>query len=150
MSDGWHPLGADTFDLLSCAAACTVIFGLKVKGTFVPLALGRSKRLASAAQWAALIARDRGCIRCGRAPRFCQAHHIHHWKNGGRTDLSNLALCVRDAITICTWVATSSPWTRTRFPSSPRPGDRRGPSVRGLHGPGDLRPWLLKKHRDAS
>jgi len=91
LTDG-TPLGADTFDLLSCAAACTVIFGLKVKGTFVPLALGRSKRLASAAQWAALIARDRGCIRCGRAPRFCQAHHIHHWKNGGRTDLSNLAL----------------------------------------------------------
>ena len=86
------PLGADTFDLLSCAAACTVIFGLKVKGSFVPLALGRTRRLASAAQWAALIARDRGCIRCGRAPRYCQAHHIHHWKNGGRTDLSNLAL----------------------------------------------------------
>ena len=45
------PLGADNFDLLSCAAACTVIFGLKVKGTFVPLALGRTRRLASAAQW---------------------------------------------------------------------------------------------------
>ena len=91
LTDG-TPLGADNFDLLSCAAACTVIFGLKVKGTFVPLALGRTRRLASAAQWAALIARDRGCIRCGRAPRYCQAHHIHHWKDGGRTDLSNLAL----------------------------------------------------------
>ncbi|MEZ5118444.1 MAG: DUF222 domain-containing protein [Candidatus Nanopelagicales bacterium] len=91
LTDG-TPLGADSFDLLSCAAACTVIFGLNVKGSFVPLALGRSKRLASAAQWAALVARDRGCIRCGRAPRYCQAHHIHHWKNGGRTDLSNLAL----------------------------------------------------------
>jgi hypothetical protein len=91
LADG-TPLGTGSFDLLSCAAACTVIFGLKVKGTFVPLALGRTRRLASAAQWAALVARDRGCIRCGRAPRFCQAHHIHHWKNGGRTDLSKLAL----------------------------------------------------------
>ncbi len=91
LTDG-TPLGADSFDLLSCAAACTVIFGLNVKGSFVPLALGRTRRRASAAQWAALIARDRGCIRCGRASRYCQAHHIHHWKNGGRTDLSNLAL----------------------------------------------------------
>ena len=57
-----------------------------------PLALGRKRRRASAAQWAALIARDRGCIRCGRTPRHCHAHHIIHWKDGGRTDLSNLAL----------------------------------------------------------
>ena len=91
LTDG-TPLGADSFDLLSCAAACTVIFGLNVKDSFVPLALGRTRRRASAAQWAALVARDRGCIRCGRAARYCQAHHIHHWKNGGRTDLSNLAL----------------------------------------------------------
>jgi 5-methylcytosine-specific restriction endonuclease McrA len=47
---------------------------------------------SSAAQWAALIARDRGCIRCGRSPRHCHAHHIIHWKDGGRTDLQNLAL----------------------------------------------------------
>ena len=66
--------------------------GGRLKGTFEPLALGRTRRRASAAQWAALVARDRGCIRYGRAPRYCQAHHIHHWKNGGRTDLSNLAL----------------------------------------------------------
>ncbi len=43
-------------------------------------------------QWRSLIARDRGCIRCGRAPRFCQAHHIHHWRHGGTTDLSNMVL----------------------------------------------------------
>ncbi|MBK9434533.1 MAG: HNH endonuclease [Micrococcales bacterium] len=41
------------------------------------------------------IARDRGCIRCGRSPRYCQAHHIVHWKNGGLTDLSNLVLMCR-------------------------------------------------------
>ena len=69
-----------------------MIFGIKRTGTFIPLALGRRQRRASAAQWAALIARDRGCIRCGRSPRHCHAHHILHWKDGGRTDLSNLAL----------------------------------------------------------
>jgi hypothetical protein len=90
------PLGPDSFDLLTCAAVCQVIFGVKRSGAFVPLALGRARRRASAYQWAALIARDRGCIRCGRAPRFCQAHHILHWKNGGLTDVSNLALlCAR-------------------------------------------------------
>ena len=88
--------GPESFDLLTCAAVCQVIFGVKRKGTFVPLALGRAKRRATAQQWAALVARDRGCIRCGRAPRFCQAHHILHWKNGGLTDVSNLALlCAR-------------------------------------------------------
>ncbi|MEZ5186375.1 MAG: DUF222 domain-containing protein [Candidatus Nanopelagicales bacterium] len=81
-----------TFDLLSCTAVCSVILGVIRADTFVPLALGRSARIANAAQWAALIARDRGCIRCGRAPRYCQAHHIIHWKNGGLTNLSNLAL----------------------------------------------------------
>ena len=90
--DDGQLLGPATFDLLSCATACAVIFGVKRDDAFVPLALGRSLRRASRWQWAALIARDRGCIRCGRSPRYCQAHHIVHWKNGGLTDLSNLVL----------------------------------------------------------
>ncbi|MGV1010742.1 MAG: DUF222 domain-containing protein, partial [Dermatophilaceae bacterium] len=90
--DSGLPLGPASFDLHSCAAACSVIFGTTHKNTFVPLALGRTARRASRAQWAALIARDRGCIRCGRSPRFCEAHHIIHWKNGGLTDLTNLVL----------------------------------------------------------
>ncbi|MBK6763379.1 MAG: DUF222 domain-containing protein [Micrococcales bacterium] len=94
--DDGHPIGPDTFDLLSCATACAVIFGAKRKDAFVPMALGRAHRRATRWQWAALIARDRGCIRCGRAPRFCQAHHILHWRHGGLTDLSNLCLlCTR-------------------------------------------------------
>jgi hypothetical protein len=90
--DDGQPIGPATFDLLSCAPACAVIFGVKRGDTFVPLALGRAARRASRWQWAALIARDHGCIRCGRSPRFCEAHHIIHWKNGGLTDLSNLVL----------------------------------------------------------
>ncbi len=90
--DDGQPLGPATFDLWSCAAACAVIFGTKRNNTFVPLALGRSHRRATRWQWAALIARDHGCIRCGRSPRFCEAHHIQHWRHGGLTDLSNMAL----------------------------------------------------------
>ena len=91
LEDG-HPLTPSQFELYSCAVACLVVFGTRRNGTFVPLAMGRSARRATAAQWAALVARDRGCIRCGRSPRFCEAHHIVHWKNGGLTDLTNLCL----------------------------------------------------------
>ncbi|MEZ5184121.1 MAG: DUF222 domain-containing protein [Candidatus Nanopelagicales bacterium] len=90
--DDGQLLGPEYFDLLSCTTACAVIFGVKRNDSFVPLALGRARRRASVAQWAALIARDRGCIRCGRSPRFCEAHHIVHWRHGGLTDLSNLVL----------------------------------------------------------
>ncbi|MBK6762163.1 MAG: DUF222 domain-containing protein [Micrococcales bacterium] len=36
--DDGHPIGPDTFDLLSCATACAVIFGAKRKDAFVPMA----------------------------------------------------------------------------------------------------------------
>jgi len=85
-------LGTRMFDLLTCTAIVAVILGTRRKNVFVPLALARGKRGASTSQWRALIARDRGCIRCGRAPRYCQAHHIHHWAHGGKTDLANLVL----------------------------------------------------------
>jgi len=91
LTDG-SPITADSFDLLTCTVACMVIFGTKTPGGFVPLAMGRTKRRATGAQWAALIARDRGCVRCGRSPRFCEAHHILHWRHGGLTDVSNLVL----------------------------------------------------------
>ncbi len=90
--DDGHPIGPATFDLLTCATTAAVVFGRKHGDTFVPIALGRAARRATRWQWAALIARDRGCIRCGRSPRFCQAHHILHWRHGGLTDVSNLVL----------------------------------------------------------
>ena len=90
--DDDSPLGARLFDLITCTAIVSVILGTRREGVFVPLALARGKRGASAAQWKALVARDRGCIRCGRAPRFCEAHHAHHWRNGGFTDVDNLVL----------------------------------------------------------
>ena len=88
--DDESPLGARLFDLITCSAIVSVILGTRREGVFVPLGLARGKRGASAAQWKALVARDRGCIRCGRAPRLCEAHHVHHWKNGGFTDVENV------------------------------------------------------------
>ena len=54
--------------------------------------LGRTRRTASAAQRAALVFRDQGCVGCGKSPNYCVAHHIIPWKVGRRTDLDNLVL----------------------------------------------------------
>jgi len=51
-----------------------------------PLHLGQSVRLASRAQWIALIARDRGCTRCGAEPSRGNAHHIQQHCHGGPTN----------------------------------------------------------------
>ena len=93
-------LGPDTFALLTCSAVVSVILGQHRAGSFVPLALGRAQRRASHAQWAALTARDRGCVRCGQPARRCHAHHIVGWAAGGQTDVDAMCLlcprCHRD------------------------------------------------------
>jgi hypothetical protein len=63
----------------------------------IPLALGRSQRLASRGQTVALIARDAGCSfpGCTHPPSYCDRHHIVDWILGGRTDLENLTLLCR-------------------------------------------------------
>ena len=59
-----------------------------------PLWVGRAARNVTAAQWRALVVRDRHCaVRgCHRRPAQCQAHHVRHWLDGGLTDLDNLVL----------------------------------------------------------
>jgi hypothetical protein len=60
-----------------------------------PLEVGRTSRVVTAAQRAALVVRDGGCavVGCDRPPAWCEAHHLRHWLHGGPTDLANLALC---------------------------------------------------------
>ena len=87
------PLGPQLTDWLTCDPLLTVLFGRRTAdATFVPLAMARTRRFATPAQWAALVARDRGCIHCGKPPRHCQAHHIIGWAQGGETTLQNMAL----------------------------------------------------------
>ena len=59
--------------------------------------IGRKTRIIPAATRRTLIARDRHCVipGCGRGPRWCEAHHIVHWADGGATDLDNLCLLCR-------------------------------------------------------
>jgi hypothetical protein len=60
-----------------------------------PLNVGRKTRTISAPLRRLLKARDKGCRFPGCAnARYIDAHHIHHWANGGETKPSNLlSLC---------------------------------------------------------
>jgi hypothetical protein len=60
----------------------------------MPLDVGRHQRLASAALRDALGQRDQGCSfpGCHRPPRYCHAHHIRSWFDGGDTALHNMCL----------------------------------------------------------
>ncbi len=67
------------------------------------LDLGRAKRLVTPGQRRALAHRDGGCTfpGCHVPATWCDAHHVVHWAQGGRSDLSNYALlCPRHH----TWV----------------------------------------------
>ena len=61
------------------------------------LDVGRATRSIPAAIRKALIIRDRHCRyrRCERPHRWCDAHHVEHWVNGGSTSLDNLILLCR-------------------------------------------------------
>ncbi len=80
--------------LLACDARITrVITGPGSQ----PLEVGRTTRVIPPAIRLALMVRDRGCAVSGcRAPRrWCDAHHVIHWADGGPTDLDNLVLLCR-------------------------------------------------------
>ena len=56
------------------------------------LDIGRLSRTPTRGIRRALVARDGGCAfpDCGRPARWCHAHHIWHWADGGPTAVSNL------------------------------------------------------------
>ncbi|MDG9674507.1 HNH endonuclease signature motif containing protein [Micromonospora sp. DH14] len=76
---------------LACDAA---ILPAILSGAGQPLDLGRQRRLITGSLRRALVLRDRGCAfpGCDRPPRWCDAHHIHHWADGGSTNLANAVL----------------------------------------------------------
>ena len=62
-----------------------------------PMDIGRKTRSFPAGIRRVLVARDKGCAfpGCGRSPKQCDAHHIHHWANGGDTSVKNAVLLCR-------------------------------------------------------
>jgi hypothetical protein len=62
-----------------------------------PIELGRATYVVTEALRRLLVLRDRGCAHpgCTRRANRTHAHHIHHWSNGGHTELNNLVLLCR-------------------------------------------------------
>ncbi|WP_308051303.1 DUF222 domain-containing protein, partial [Rhodococcus sp. KRD175] len=87
--DWTGPISRFLAELVTCDADLTPVI---VDHHGVPLALGRTTRLASDDQRIALTIRDTCCVMCGRPAQWCQAHHIRFWEHGGPTDIDNLAL----------------------------------------------------------
>jgi hypothetical protein len=85
-------LAAETARRLACDAS---VVSIVENEQGEPLNVGRKSRTIPLAIRRALKARDRGCRFPGCSnTRYVDAHHIHHWAQGGETRLSNLAsLC---------------------------------------------------------
>jgi len=85
------PITAQTLRRLACDAGVSLLL---TDQHGVPLHVGREARTVTPGIWAALLARDTGCVfpGCTRPAAWCQAHHIRHWADGGDTSLDNTAL----------------------------------------------------------
>ena len=89
--DGGPELPDATAERLACDARVQVLLSDREGNRMY---LGRSRRLATPAQIAALTVRDgSGCRFPGCThTRYLHAHHVRHWLHGGRTDVDNLVL----------------------------------------------------------
>ncbi|HEX5951516.1 MAG TPA: DUF222 domain-containing protein [Actinomycetota bacterium] len=88
------PVTPEAARRLACDAKVSRII---TDGGSQPLDVGRSSKVIPPALRRAVIVRDGGCRfpGCGRPPSWCDAHHIRHWADGGRTALDNLVLLCR-------------------------------------------------------
>jgi hypothetical protein len=89
LTDG-RPLPPEAVRRFGCASwVATVLFSAEHE----VLALGRRRRLFSAAQRRAIVARDGGCVfpGCDRPASWCQTHHLDPWgpPSTGTTDVGN-------------------------------------------------------------
>lgn len=85
-------IAAETARRLACDAS---VVTLVEDDEGEPLNVGRKTRSIPPALRRALNARDKGCRFPGCThTRYVDAHHVHHWADGGETKLSNLvSLC---------------------------------------------------------
>ncbi len=89
-----HGTGPISDELFTRYVAGSPIYAMFTDANGQPLWLGRTRRHATVAQYLALTARDRGCVRCGASPQRCEAHHLVPWNAPakGQTDIDQLAL----------------------------------------------------------
>jgi hypothetical protein len=88
---GAGPIGGNTGRRLTCDATISRVL---LEPESVPIELGRATRVIPDRLRRLLELRDGHCTHpgCHVSARFCEAHHITHWADGGPTDLSNLRL----------------------------------------------------------
>ena len=86
LEDG-RRVSAETSRRLACDAALVV---MRHGSDGKVLDVGRRTRTVSPALRRALAHRDGGCRFPGCGLKLCDAHHVRHWADGGKTKLSNL------------------------------------------------------------
>ena len=92
LADGGH-VSAETCRRLACDSALVV---MRHAADGQVLDVGRRTRAISPALRRALEHRDGGCRFPGCGMKLCDAHHVEHWADGGKTSLTNtLLLCRR-------------------------------------------------------
>jgi hypothetical protein len=91
LADGSN-VSAETCRRLACDSALVV---MRHAADGQVLDVGRRTRAISPGLRRALEHRDRGCRFPGCGSRLCDAHHIEHWADGGKTGLSNMLLLCR-------------------------------------------------------
>jgi hypothetical protein len=92
-------INVDTLRQLACDASISrIILGPDSE----ILDIGRKTRAWTVAQRRAIIARDRHCQGpgCDRDARWCDIHHLDHWANGGKTDITK-------GVLLCRWHHTT-------------------------------------------
>jgi hypothetical protein len=92
-TDGTHLSAVEVLKLADEAEILPTV----LSKTGAVLEMGRNRRVATATQTMALIARDGGCSfpGCDHPPEWCERHHIKEWIDGGLTNLDNLTLVCR-------------------------------------------------------
>ncbi|MUL48751.1 DUF222 domain-containing protein [Mycobacterium sp. CBMA293] len=91
----------------------------------VPLYFGRARRTASVGQRLALFGRDHGCTKpnCTAPASRSQAHHVNQdWRDGGKTDITNLGLacgCDNRLADTGGWTTTMGPDGRVHWTPPP-------------------------------
>jgi hypothetical protein len=91
IENGPH-VSAETSRRLACDA-CVVT--MEHAGDGSVLNVGRRRRTVSTPLRRALARHDGGCRFPGCGSRFCDAHHVKHWADGGETSLENRVMLCR-------------------------------------------------------
>jgi uncharacterized protein DUF222/HNH endonuclease len=88
------PITHQTARRVACDASISRVI---TRGRSEPLDVGRRTPVVSAPMRRAVVVRDGRCRfpGCDRPHRWCDAHHVLHWADGGPTALNNLILLCR-------------------------------------------------------